>query len=426
MGFIDYSGTKEDRYSDVLDFAKSQQEEETRRLEDEFVSKAVIKLIGDARCTTLDIGDLIKYVMVKYKTLLQLRDKLNTDEMVHSQVDKDILWNDLHIALIAKRLEAMGLSDHKRNVYFKTFEEKVFKLKEATSAEVHYQNMSAKPSYQNYFIDCFDLVQEKQFWKWLGRIGAKDKSILTEFVKVYEQLSVLTGYYLFQGIRPNNHCWIQRLEIEHKALERLITEYEMERFKEPNYTKLRNPLYEQPKPVNPEKKQAESSSYNRFSDELQRPRRPQLDKVRFEELLKQQRLMDYVEACRLLRKCELPEEMDNLYKELIVRIPILQESIEKFEEMYQPDMYQFYEYYIPEALQLTATYIEYLDVGIGEKILQETEQEVLEATKKLLIAVNDMIDEIYKFASMEIKAKAKALESIMSQDGHVDPNFKIN
>ena len=136
--------------------------------------------------------------------------------------------------------------------------------------------------------------------------------------------------------------------------------------------------------------------------------------------------MDYVEACRLLRKCELPEEMDNLYKELIVRIPILQESIEKFEEMYQPDMYQFYEYYIPEALQLTATYIEYLDVGIGEKILQETEQEVLESTKKLLIAVNDMIDEIYKFASMEIKAKAKALESIMSQDGHVDPNFKIN
>ena len=89
-------------------------------------------------------------------------------------------------------------------------------------------------------------------------------------------------------------------------------------------------------------------------------------------------------------------------------------------------MYSFYEYYIPEALQLTSVYIEYLDVGIGEKILQETENEVLVATEKLVIAVNDKIDEIYRFASMEIKAKAKALESVMSQDGYVDSSFKIN
>ena len=39
--------------------------------------------------------------------------------------------------------------------------------------------------------------------------------------------------------------------------------------------------------------------------------------------------------------------------------------------------------------------------------------------------VNEKIDEIYKFASIEIKAKAKALESLMSQDGYVDPNYKF-
>ena len=42
------------------------------------------------------------------------------------------------------------------------------------------------------------------------------------------------------------------------------------------------------------------------------------------------------------------------------------------------------------------------------------------------MAYNDKVDEIYRFASMEIKAKAKALESIMSQDGHVDSKYKIN
>ena len=52
--------------------------------------------------------------------------------------------------------------------------------------------------------------------------------------------------------------------------------------------------------------------------------------------------------------------------------------------------------------------------------------EIVDAVKKLIIAVNDKIDEIYKFASIEIKAKAKALESLMSSEGYVDSGFKIN
>jgi hypothetical protein len=107
-------------------------------------------------------------------------------------------------------------------------------------------------------------------------------------------------------------------------------------------------------------------------------------------------------------------------------MPVLQDAIVKFESVYQSDMTQFYGYYIPEALQLTATYLEYLNVGIRDQIIQEAEKEVLDAASKLLFAVNDKIDEIYKFASIEIKAKAKALESLMSQDGYVDSNFKIN
>jgi hypothetical protein len=160
--------------------------------------------------------------------------------------------------------------------------------------------------------------------------------------------------------------------------------------------------------------------------EPEKPKQPQLDTEKFDSLLENQTLPDYVEACKLLRKCELPEEMDELYASLIDRMPVLQDAIVKFESVYHSDMTPFYEYYIPEALQLTATYLEYLDVGIGEQIIRENEREVLDAVDKLLIAINDKIDEIYKFASIEIKAKAKALESLMSQDGYVDPNFKIN
>lgn len=155
------------------------------------------------------------------------------------------------------------------------------------------------------------------------------------------------------------------------------------------------------------------------------PSRPALDTAAFEQKMGQRTLQGYTEAARLLLHCELPEEIKGLYEELILRLPVLQDAVTKFEGVYQTDLDQFYDYYIPETLQLTSAYLEYLDAGIGKDIVNETEKEILDALKQLLIAVNDKVDEIYKFASIEIKAKAKALESLMSQDGYVDPKFKL-
>ena len=156
------------------------------------------------------------------------------------------------------------------------------------------------------------------------------------------------------------------------------------------------------------------------------PSRPVLDVEKFEKNMELRTLQGYTEAAKLLLCCELPEKMDGLYQELISRMPVLQYAITKFESVYQADVEEFYEYYIPETLQLTSTYLEYLDAGIGDDIVKETEVEIVDAVKKLIIAVNDKIDEIYKFASIEIKAKAKALESLMSSDGYIDSKFKLN
>lgn len=156
------------------------------------------------------------------------------------------------------------------------------------------------------------------------------------------------------------------------------------------------------------------------------PPKPKLDGEKFEALLAKQTIADDVKACEMLLDCRLPENMDSLYHELIKRLQVLCEASVKFKSVYQADLTQFYEYYIPEALQVTATYLEYREIGIGEEILQETEKEVRTALERLLQAVNEKTDEIYKFASMEIKAKAKALESLMSQDGYIDSRFKID
>lgn len=157
----------------------------------------------------------------------------------------------------------------------------------------------------------------------------------------------------------------------------------------------------------------------------EKPPRPRLDEDAFEREMEKRTLTGFVEAGMLLMKCDLPEEMDSLYRELTQRMPVLQEAITKFESVYRTDMDPFYEYYIPEAMQLTATYLEYLDAGISEEIVEDTEKEVVDAVKKLILAVNGKTDEIYKFAAIEIKAKAKALETLMSQGGFVDPDYKL-
>ena len=154
-------------------------------------------------------------------------------------------------------------------------------------------------------------------------------------------------------------------------------------------------------------------------------KRPKLNTDQFEWLIEQQTIPAYTEACHLLLECELPESMDELMNQLIERMSVLQETAEKFGGIYEADLSQFYEYYIPEALELTSTYLEYLDLDIGEELINETEREVMDAIEKLVLSVNEKIEEICKYAMIEIRAKAKALDSMMSQDGYVGSEFKI-
>ena len=154
-------------------------------------------------------------------------------------------------------------------------------------------------------------------------------------------------------------------------------------------------------------------------------KRPKLNTDQFEWLIEQQTIPAYTEACHLLLECELPESMDELMNQLIERMSVLQETAEKFGGIYEADFSQFYEYYIPEALELTSTYLEYLDLDIGEALINETEKEVMDAIEKLVLSVNEKIEEICKYAMIEIRAKAKALDSMMSQDGYVGSEFKI-
>ena len=152
---------------------------------------------------------------------------------------------------------------------------------------------------------------------------------------------------------------------------------------------------------------------------------PKLDKDTFNKLIEEQTLSSFIEAFKMLRKCKITRKMDDRIKVLIERIEVLGDSIDKYQDVYQPDIYSFFDCYIPEILRVSEKYLDHVDAGIKWKILHENEMEILSALDELVIAVNDKIDEIYRFASIELEAQARAVESIMNQNGYVKSEYKM-
>lgn len=156
-----------------------------------------------------------------------------------------------------------------------------------------------------------------------------------------------------------------------------------------------------------------------IAEQKSTPSRPRLDNTKFDALIEKHAFADYVEACKMLRTCELPRKMDELYGDLIERLVVLDKAIEQNKAVYKADVSKFHEIYIPEVLQTTATYLEYLNIGVDGDVQKETENEIVEICSNLLSAVNVKIDEIFKQVSLEIQSQAQGLSMKMKMDGYV-------
>lgn len=165
---------------------------------------------------------------------------------------------------------------------------------------------------------------------------------------------------------------------------------------------------------------------NRTVEEPKEPPRQHFDTERFMSLVDEHTLPTSAEAFGMLIEYRLPLEMEDLCQDIHDAIITLMEAIEKFDGIYQTDISQFLEYYIPETLTLMASYMEYLEADIDPEVLSETETEVKDSAGTLLEALKDKKNELYQYGSMELKARSKALESLMNQDGHMRSAFKLN
>lgn len=434
MGFIDYQGIKEDRYTEVLEYARAQQEEDWKRKDDQRINLWLRNLTGSSSYAQLNAEDLLKYVVVKYRAIQKAWQSMISLLKTDSGIDADQLWKDFSTDLAARHLSSFHLNQNKRNRYLQTFQTKIFRLQDTISAEDHHRFIAENPKYRQYFAECFDPTWKgQQIFKWLYAHVKKNKdrvALLNDFLDADRDCSLLLNLYLHQVILPHDDGWMREAEAERKAIQDIRGRIHRCVLFAPDLMLLINPLYQsRADGTSAETGEAPASDVDTgtalWQDQENVIPDSGLDKKKFQTLIQGGTINDYVQVSRLLLECGLPDDIAQTYRQLVDRMPILQDAVQRFDEIYHTDMDQFEEYFAPEALKITAVYLDYQAVKPSEKILKETRDGVFLATRKLLQVVNEKIDEIYRFVTIDANAEAKALETLMSQDGHVDPAYRI-
>ncbi len=441
MGFINYKGENEDRYDELVEYSRALQDEEWKKAELERIYEWLEELTGDGRYAHLNVQEMLKLIIGQYRKFCSGYRDLIAKGKVPEKCDPERLLKDVSIDIATRHIQAFHTTTDVRNKHLQAFIERIFKLEDTVRAEQHFEYLASRSDYRKYFTECFDPTWTgRQFFLLLQYIDKSKQA--DEFFDEYKKLTLFVSLYLYQAFRPRDYGWMHQIEAERIAIEEIKHQLSRHFHLGLKLGLLLNPLYYQPEenqeeyiePLEGRKPEQEAVTASEITpveepagekQEPVEPSNPRLDKDRFNNLINAGGIPNYVSACKMLVECKLPAEINENYNMLIERMPVLQDSIVRFDDVYQVDMDLFDEYFAPEALRVTATYLDYEAVAPSESILAATRENVLQASKKLLLVVNEKIDEIYRFVTIETNAEAKALEAIASQYGYVESDFKI-
>lgn len=422
MGFVNYHGPKKDQYSEAVSYAKIQQEQQTQETAEEDVRHWLKKLNQNSSLLDLRPEELLKLIVGRYKKETNLYIEI-TRSSAPGQLDNDRLWKDFSIDFVGRSLQSFRIDQSVRERTLQTFINRIFKITDCVDANDHFEYLKSNKRYKTYFTECFDPTWKgRQFYKYLRNECNASVGKLDDFYGKLAELKLTIDVLLFYMLNPKDAEWTKGEEEEITALLEIRDQKSTLGLLRKNL--LQNPLY---KVVDTNGDSEETKEIPEAFTRVEQPSvKSKLDKRKFKELIEKENITGFIEASRMLIQCDLPEDIEKNYKELIERMPVLEEAVNKFDDIYHADLETFYTYYAPETLSVTATFLNYLAGKPSEKILSDLKENVFLASKKLLQVVNDKIDEIYKFVTIEANAEARAVESVMSQNGHVDDAFNIN
>lgn len=142
------------------------------------------------------------------------------------------------------------------------------------------------------------------------------------------------------------------------------------------------------------------------------------------DFLKKADMEAYIFGIKTLMDDEMPEIMRTDLSEMIRSLQYLNIALKKYPS-FEEQSYNFFSYYIPEAVKILYSYNEYEKAGLREEEKNPVYEKVMVAVRKVSEAAKQQVVEIYKKAIVDTTARAQALTEILGQDGFVDPLHSI-
>lgn len=132
---------------------------------------------------------------------------------------------------------------------------------------------------------------------------------------------------------------------------------------------------------------------------------------------RQNSLESYIFTLKELGDANLPVDMKSSLAAVSEAIKALVNALEQYPSE-ASQSYKFKDYYIPEIINLTNSYIEYNKAGVSDNVIRPVYVKVMNALADVEAAAKQRINEIYQVATMGTKAKADALQRVLGQDGY--------
>lgn len=150
--------------------------------------------------------------------------------------------------------------------------------------------------------------------------------------------------------------------------------------------------------------------------------------VNMEELtigfLEKEDMEAYIFGIKSMIDQDMPEQLSSDLKEMIRSLEFFDVALKKYPS-YREKSYNFFTYYIPEAVKILFAYNEYEKAGLSAQETNPVYGKVVTAIQKLTVAAKQQVVDIYKEAIVDTTARAEALAEILGQDGYVDSAYKI-
>lgn len=244
MGFIDWHKNKKDHYEDVLDYAKARREEEARQQKDKMIRSWVGELLADPRYANLKSSDAMKLLVREYQSLKKEYMTHVVSIRNQNNIDPEILWKDLWTTSIEQILGMQDLSVQQKTTLLNTMQEKVLQLHTSLSAEQHQNQKRNNRKYRRYLENCFAIGVDMpmQFWRYMYHLGQQKDINTSKLLAGYSRCRLLFAYYLYLSGEPGVE-WIMQMEPEVNLLASVRKKIERGTYEEPDYRKLRNPLF---------------------------------------------------------------------------------------------------------------------------------------------------------------------------------------